>query len=287
MRMQYKYYPFRLLQKLHLLGSFNSKVSSIYAGKKFRIPILNGIGLSNLGTTEEWMKELIMKILKIKEGTFIDVGANIGQTLMKLRSFSSARYIGFEPNPDCLVYLEKLIQINGMEECTVCPVGLSDKNELLTLYGNSAGASGGSIIKNIRENVNKYLTHTHIISVMTGDNVVAALAPDEEIAIIKIDVEGAELEVVQGMRETIINSRPFIICEILPVYTLDKPNGLFRKERQDRLISLLKSINYNIYRIKKGNNFEHIFEIEVHGKMELSDYVFVPAEKAEIFLADR
>src|SRR5450432_1131388 len=123
--MQYKYYPFRLLQKLKLLELFNSKVSSIYAGKKYRIPILNGIGLSNLVTTEEWMKALIITILKIKKGIFIDVGANIGQTLMKLRSFSSVRYIGIEPNPDCIVYLERLIHLNNIEDCTICPVGLS------------------------------------------------------------------------------------------------------------------------------------------------------------------
>jgi FkbM family methyltransferase len=283
---QYKYYPLRVLQKLKLLELFNLKTSSLYAGKNFRIPIMNGIGLSNLITTEEWMKELLMKILKIKKGVFLDVGANIGQTLMKLRSFSTARYIGIEPNPDCVVYLEKLIQINRMERCTICPVGLSVKNELVTLYGNSPGASGASIIKNFRENVNKYLTHTHIISVMTGDHLVKTITPNEKVAVIKIDVEGAELEVLEGMRETLADSRPFIICEILPVYTLEKPNGLFRKERQDKLISLLRMNNYNIYRIKKENNFEHISEIEIHAEMELSDYVFVPAENVEIFFAN-
>ncbi len=283
--MKIKYYPLRALQKMNLLGLLNIKTLSLYAGKNFRIPIINGIGLSNLFTTEEWMKELLMKILKIQKGVFLDVGANIGQTLMKLRSFSTARYIGIEPNPECVVYLEKLIQINRIENCTICPIGLSVKNELVTLYGNSPAASGASMIKNFRENVNKYLTHTHTISVMIGDEVLKMLTQDEEVAIIKIDVEGAELEVLDGLKETLSGSRPFIICEILPVYSLQKPNGLFRKERQDRLIGLLKANNYNIYRIKKGNNFEHISEIEVHGEMELSDYIFVPTEKVEVFFA--
>jgi len=283
--MQYKYYPFRLLQKLKLLEFFNSKVTSIYAGKKFRIPILNGIGLSNLITTEEWMKDLMMKVLKLKEGIFIDVGANIGQTLMKLRSFSSARYIGIEPNPDCVVYLEKLIHINRIEDCIICPVGLSTNNGLLTLYGNSPAASGASIIKYFREDVKKYLSHTHVISVMKGDELINTFASGDQIALIKIDVEGAELEVLQGLSATLSLSRPFIICEILPVYSIDKTNGAFRKERQDRVLALLGSLHYSIFRIKSRNKFEFLSDIEVHGKMELSDYVFVPNELKESFVA--
>ena len=41
---------------------------------------------------------------------FIDVGVNVGQTLLKLKSISSEiNYLGFEPNPNCVNYLKNLI----------------------------------------------------------------------------------------------------------------------------------------------------------------------------------
>lgn len=38
--------------------------------------------------TEMWMVEVLKHLLLLKPGTFIDIGANIGQTLLKLRAVS-------------------------------------------------------------------------------------------------------------------------------------------------------------------------------------------------------
>jgi len=43
--------------------------------------------------------------------------------------------------------------------------------------------------------------------------------PTEKWPILKIDVEGAELDVIQGLTTWIIDYKPFILMEILPVYT--------------------------------------------------------------------
>ena len=111
--MNIKHYPLWALQKTNLLKFFNIQVKSEYADKKYIIPIVNNVGIRNLYfNTESWMKDLIIKLQKLKDGIFIDVGANIGQTLMKLRSISSVPYVGIERNPECVVYLEKLIKVN-------------------------------------------------------------------------------------------------------------------------------------------------------------------------------
>jgi FkbM family methyltransferase len=286
--MNIKHYPLWALQKTKLLKFFNLQVESEYADKKYIIPIVNDVGIRNIYfNTESWMKNLIGKLLDQKKGIFIDVGANIGQTLMKLRSFSSVRYVGLEPNPECVVYLEKLIKINKLKDCTICPVGLSNKNGLVTLFSNFPASPFASVIEGFRDHDSWNLTQTHVVSVMRGDDLLSDLIPDEEIAVIKIDVEGGELEVIEGLEKTLQTYRPFIISEILPAHSLDEQTGVFRKERQDRLIEILRSNNYSIFRIKGGNKYEHVAQIEVGTKAKDSNYVLVPNEMENTFLNDR
>ena len=75
------------------------------------------------------------------------------------------------------------------------------------------------------------------------------------VAVLKVDVEGAELEALNGAHGVLAEWRPFILCEVLPVYDEAGPQGRFRKLRQMRLES-----------------------IETHGKLEWSDYLFYPKE---------
>ena len=75
-------------------------------------------------------------------------------------------YIGFEPNPVCVSYLYKLIQLNQMENVRIMPVGLGRQSEILTLYADTEFASGAAVIKGFRKNqkikykIKKNVTHT-------------------------------------------------------------------------------------------------------------------------------
>jgi hypothetical protein len=101
-------YRLGILEKLNL--NFTIKVNSVAAA----IPIINGLGVGNLDLTEKWMAELIKRLIQIRSGVFVDVGANIGQTLIKLRAVApDVDYVGFEPNPTCFHYLTKLVERNN------------------------------------------------------------------------------------------------------------------------------------------------------------------------------
>jgi hypothetical protein len=93
----------QILRKLRILKYLNINGNISLNGKLFKIPILEEIGFSNLFISEPWMIDLLKIILPIEKERFIDVGVNIGQTLLKLRSISdNIDYIGFEPNPVCI-----------------------------------------------------------------------------------------------------------------------------------------------------------------------------------------
>ena len=111
--------------------------------RRIKVPIINGLGFHNLVVLEKWMDDLISSILKIQEGAFIDVGANLGQTLLNVicNKGGGIDYFGFEPNYTCCNYLYELIRVNRLPNCHVIPVGLSNNDGIFKLFAKSE--SGG------------------------------------------------------------------------------------------------------------------------------------------------
>ena len=94
-----------LLEKINL--TYNITLNK----KRIKIPIVSGIGYSTIWTTELWMIDILKILLFLKDGVFIDIGANIGQTLIKLKCVNpDTQYFGFEPNPSCVFYMRELIK---------------------------------------------------------------------------------------------------------------------------------------------------------------------------------
>ena len=256
------------------------KINSTY----FKIPILGSLGISNLSVSEKWMIDVLKIILQIDSVKFIDVGANIGQTLLKLKSIDkNIEYIGFEPNPNCIFYLRTLIKKNSIKNTVLLPIGISTKNELgeLNFYVENPTDSSASILESLRENKALRKEYISLFDVKS----IKAKIDLNEMSILKVDVEGAELEVIESFKDEIKNHNPFILLEILPVYNIDEYPD--RYERQNKLLSLLKSLNYSTFRIIKTEvnllGLNEIDEIEVHSNLNNCDYLFVPKTKFDKF----
>ena len=66
---------------------------------------------------EPWMNSVLKDVFKVCEGTFLDIGVNLGQTLLHVKTLEPARkYIGFEPNPTCCFYANSLIEFKRVFE---------------------------------------------------------------------------------------------------------------------------------------------------------------------------
>ena len=226
------------------------------------------------------MCNLIRKLLSLKKGVFIDVGINIGQTLIKLKTVDkNIEYIGFEPNPKCVYYANELVKQNDFEHCSIIPVGIFNENKVLqlSLFSENDTDPAASVIDNFRPGEKVFKKIFVPVFDFAGLDIALEI---KDIAVVKIDVEGAELEVLQSMQETINRMRPFIIIEILPCYNTE---NFGRIQRQQAIENLLHDINYKIIRIIKGDkntaiSYLPLAEIEIHGKIELCDYVLIPEE---------
>ena len=226
----------------------------------------------------------IKKINFKKKTKFIDVGANIGQTLIKVKSIDpDLEYIGFEPNPSCVHYLSKLISLNQFDNTHVLPIALSTEDEILELdhYNESIVDSSASIIKDFRPK-NKVFRKSYIASMSI--NIKSSLNLIKNCSIIKIDVEGSELEVLKSLYEILETYKPIVIIEILPIYSFENEG---RIQRQEQIFSILKNLSFMIFRILKSNNdfkgLKEINEIEIHNDLELCDYVLVHKHFKENF----
>ncbi|MBS1731262.1 MAG: FkbM family methyltransferase [Bacteroidetes bacterium] len=274
------YYLHRALYKTGYFHKVNSILSIKKYERHFKIPVINGMGYTHLMDQEKWMAPVINQLLSLTKGAFVDVGMNIGQTMLAFYGLQKSNaYIGFEPNPACVYYCRKLSELNHFQNIQIFPVGLSDKNEILPLIMDMDYASGASLIKDFRTNKERY--HKQIqVAVFEGDNIFEKnqIIP----GIIKIDVEGAELEVLKGLQKVIQKDHPYCLIEILPVYNLNSENGLFRKKREQAVLKFFNELGYCFYRInERENSLLPLNDIAIHGNMNETNYVFVHESKAE------
>src|SRR5215472_16962963 len=87
---------------------------------------------------EEWLDPVFEAAFKCAHGSFLDVGVNLGQTLLKMLTYDPARqYIGFDPQPACCFMVQRFIDENRLTNCRIVPVGLYDQNGIVTLYGGA------------------------------------------------------------------------------------------------------------------------------------------------------
>jgi FkbM family methyltransferase len=262
----------------NILQYINVTVPRKVNGTRYKIPIIKFLGIANISMNEYWMISAL-KIFDLKEGSFLDIGANVGQSLIKIKSvYKDIEYFGFEPNPINCFYLKQLIKINRMTNVQIIPVAISAQDGLTELYfyGKSDTDGSASIIADYRSNP---VMKSEFIPTLSGRTIFRQIKLNK-VSGIKIDVEGAELEVLNGLSDLIKANRPIIFIEVLPIYTIENK---VRMERQLKIEELIRAWDFSIFRvIKEGKRFkelEHIKEIGIHSDIKKSDYIFVPNER--------
>ena len=202
------------------------------------------------------------------------MGVNIGQTLIKIINCDPERhYYGFEPNPDCYTYVRKLKEMNNLDRVCLIPVGLSNRIHVGQLFGKSVTDSAATTVKGFRGIETD--ANSQPVPLFKGDDL---LSTTLDVAVVKIDVEGGELEVLQGLLETLQRCRPFVVCEVLPIYEESTELGKTRRARTDKLLSLFGSLDYKTARLLHDGKVVLLGTIETHGDLGQSDYLFYPSE---------
>ncbi len=250
-------------------------------GSSVHAPWLGGM---KLDFSEPWMSALLARLLERLNGTFIDVGVNLGQTLVKVKTIDPHRvYLGFEPNPACVHYVNLLVEKNHFTGVTILPVALGTEPELgrLELFNDDPADSSASVVHGFRKPASVHrVVPVPIFSAAT----LGEWLPKTTVGVVKIDVEGAEVEVLATLFGLVSRDRPAILIEVLPVYSADNEHRL---ERQGRLEALIKDLDYGIFRIRKTGQGEFLAVEEcdsfgINGDLEACDYLLVGREGSNL-----
>lgn len=271
----------KVLKKCKILNLIQIHYKIRINGKVFIIPLIYGTGYPNAFLKDDWLLLLVKSFYKKGNASFVDVGANIGQTLMTIKSLeNNIFYIGFEPNLSCINYLDKLIKKNNLKNCLVEPYALSDKTQYVYLEKEGETDPRASIINGLRPG---YFSGKEKVLAKDFDS----LTIQGPISVVKIDVEGAELEVLKGMVKTITRDQPIIVCEVLDNHNDSTFN--FTQSRAKSVCQLLKFLHYSIIHIETNSkrnriiSFNQIDDIKIkqwtYDSLRLNDYIFCPLSR--------
>jgi FkbM family methyltransferase len=137
----------------------------------------------------------------------LDVGANIGQSAIRFRAaFPSARIVSFEPIASTFAQLEKRTRGLGVD---LHKLALGSQVEASTMFLTPVSLTN-SLIRPPEDE----LRGSEAVEVVTIDKFVRE-QKIESIGLLKIDVEGFDLEVIKGAAETLASgSVRFVMVEV-------------------------------------------------------------------------
>lgn len=198
-------------------------------------------------------EELFLAKLNIKNKIVFDIGANIGLfSLFFAKSVHpNGQIFSFEPNP--IVYKELLrnLAVNNFSNIRTFQLAVGSSNYKDKLVFPLSNKGTGTLNKNIQADI----TSRNSLDIVTAEIEVVSLDNfifNEELSLpdfIKIDVEGFEFDVLNGMKNILRNKKPELYIEI---------HGVPLEEKEDNIINIVNLLNKYNYNIKLVETNEFI-----------------------------
>jgi len=196
---------------------------SFFADDEFIGRALQACGQYSPGEPELWAK-----LLRPGDQA-VDVGANIGALTVPLARIvgPNGGVLAFEPQPENFGLLQRNIADNNLNSVvTAIPCALGRETGTLPapMLCELDNANYGRVVLG---------KGTQRVDVVSLDAALADMAV--QLQLIKIDVEGQEIEVIEGARATIARCRPLLYVE----------ND--RRDKSEALLRLIRSFDYRVF----------------------------------------
>jgi len=189
----------------------------------------------------DWGSEKLFSNHLDASGVVLDIGANVGYYSLYMLPRISAVH-AFEPDPRALTVLRSNLAIHHNAYVHSLAVGRSSGRSHFALEQNSEVSHlADPSIESCRE--------LHEIDVITIDQFVA----DRELSVtgIKIDVEGADIDVIEGGLTTLGSQFPLVLTETKP---------------DERLFGLIRPLGYRVFAFVKHPKIARFVFHEIVGE---------------------
>jgi FkbM family methyltransferase len=189
----------------------------------------------------------------------IDCGSNIGLSIIFFkRSFPNAKITGFEPDIHIFNKLQNNLTTYGYQDVTLENKAIWKEETMLSF--NSSGGLGGTISKDQDNHAD-----ANIIKVKTCRlrNLLSA-----KVDLLKIDIEGAELEVLNDCKDMLYN-----VGNLFVEYHSNPED----EQELDHMLSILKEAGFRIYIKEAWNNLPYPFlhkQYKPHFDLQLNIFAY-------------
>lgn len=187
---------------------------------------------------EPFFIEVLEKVLH-EDSVFVDVGAHIGGfTLRAAKTCNRGLVVAFEPDPRNYYYLVQNIMINNVNNVVALALALSGAWKLVEF-----SVSKHSVLSSTTD-LHKDSTLFKTMVLAAPLDGVAEIMGLSRVDAIKIDVEGAEVEVVKGATRTLQHYKPVLLIEI---------HG---EEQYKQVMRYLRMLGYETKVVRKSPLYE-------------------------------
>lgn len=197
---------------LRKIGRLTIATTVMRSGDGLRIMVRPSRGDRKIAE-ELLSRDLYEKYYTIKQGDIvIDVGAHIGSFTLKAgrKVRDKGKVFALEPTSDNFKLLEKNILLNGFQSiCTPINAGAgsSEKKSKIRIYAKSGADSFFA-----RQSDYGFMREEEV-NVITLDSIAVKMKLDR-VDFVKINVEGFELEVLNGARNILKNFHPKLALQV-------------------------------------------------------------------------
>lgn len=148
----------------------------------------------------------VKNLEKIKGTTVIDVGGFVGDSVLVLSELLPSKIVSFEAVPEHYKLLNKTIKLNSIKnvEAVNCALGKENGTIVMNLHGSSS-----TFVERKGIDFNGAVE----VPVITFDQYVKENKL-KNIGLIKVDIEGAEPDFLEGAKETITKYKPVLLLSI-------------------------------------------------------------------------
>ena len=174
---------------------------------------------------------------------FVDVGANIGSISIPIANLMSQKgvmVVSCEASKVIYERLKRNIKLNLIDNVSVIKSAIYSHNNGITFYEQKL-TNKNMGLSSARKNFDIGEFVEQKIESITLDSLYESLQSDKKISVIKIDVQGAEIDVLLGASQIMKSHRPVFIFEHEDEYH-DNANNV-----KNKIIEIFDKNNYDLY----------------------------------------
>lgn len=212
------------------------------------------------GSNVDWGSEELFANLLDASGVVLDVGANIGYYSLYMLPRAGAVH-AFEPDPRAFTILQSNLEVHANAHPHRAAIGKCIGKATFILEPNCE-------VSHLADPSTRLGEECYEVEVTTLDQFVTSR--DLKVSGIKIDVEGADLDVIEGAIKTLQSQAPLVLTETTP---------------DERLFGLIRPLSYKVFAFVKLPNTAkfRLQEIATETNLQTKMLFLVPSRLLSTF----